>query len=146
MWITITEADVLTVLAGPELSGYRAAAKAVGQDDPVAPTIAQVTQLVRGYVAACASNRLGEIGTIPQELLPAALDILAVRIPQRVGKKPADVRKDAQDDAIKLLEQTAACKFVIESPVIISEQKISSPSPHIAPKCRRFTHRQQEGA
>jgi len=48
-WITITESDLLTAISGDELASFREAALADAQADPVAPTIAQVTDLVRGY-------------------------------------------------------------------------------------------------
>lgn len=63
-WIFLTEADVLTVLSEPELTAYRSKATATGQADPLIPTVAQVTELVRGYVGAHASNRLGPDDTL----------------------------------------------------------------------------------
>lgn len=120
-WITITEDDVLTVLSGAELEGYRAAALADGQVDPVDPTIAQVTDLVRGYVAGNPANTLGATG-IPQKLLPPALDIIAYRIPNRVGQDAGETRKALQDQAIRLLEQVAAGKFGIEEPETASTE------------------------
>src|ERR1700749_3839015 len=98
-WIIPIEADVLTVLSETELATYRAAALAAGQADPLAPTLAQVVDLVRGYVGAYRPNTLGEPGTIPQKLLATALDLVAVRLPQRVGVTPKDVRKTAADQA-----------------------------------------------
>lgn len=145
-WITITDADLLRVLAGPELEGYRAAALATAQPDPVAETIAEVTQLIRGKVAACERNRLGAGNTIPQELKVAALDILAVRIPMRAaGTNPTNSRKEAMEAAMKLLDDTAACKFAIEAPATVSDQVISSPSPTFSARPKHFTREQQEG-
>ena len=51
-WIIPAESDVLTALSETELATYRAAALASGQADPLAPTLAQVVDLVRGYVGA----------------------------------------------------------------------------------------------
>src|ERR1700679_3049211 len=104
-WILPTESDVLTVLSETELATYRAAATASGQADPLAPTLAQVVDLVRGYVGAYKPNTLGLPGTVPQKLLAPALDLVAVRLPQRVGVAPKDVRKNAADQAVRLLEQ-----------------------------------------
>src|SRR5271156_512205 len=106
-WITPAEPDVLTVLSETELATYRAAALASGQADPLPPTLAQVVDLVRGYVGADRPTTLGVSGTIPQKLLAPALDLVAVRLPQRVGVPPKDVRKSAADQAIRLLEQVA---------------------------------------
>ncbi len=98
-WIIPAESDVLTVLSETELATYRAAATASGQADPVAPTLAQVVDLVRGYVGAYKPNTLGLPGTIPQKLLAPALDLVAVRLPQRVGVSPKDVRQMAAGSA-----------------------------------------------
>src|SRR5688572_11984930 len=127
-WIAITEADVLTVLSGPELDGYRNAAKAVGQTDPVAPTIGQVTDRVRGYVGGCKQNTLGLAG-IPQKLLAPALDIIAVRIPKRVNQNPKAGRQSAHDEAVKLLELVAKCMFDIEEPATPTTETSSGQSP-----------------
>jgi hypothetical protein len=144
-WIIPTENDVLTVLSETELATYRAAATATGQADPVAPTLAQVVDLVRGYVGAYRPNTLGAAGTIPQKLLAPALDLVAVRLPQRVGVPPKDVRKAAADQAVRLLEQVAAGTFNIEEPEEVSDETTSAPRPSIAARHRNFNRRTEEG-
>jgi len=143
-WISITEADLLTVMSGPELEGYRAAALADGQTDPVQPVIDQVTDLVRGYVGGCKANTLGATG-IPQKLLAPAVDLIAVRIPGRVGKSPKTGRKDAAEAAIKLLERVAACGFDIEEPATPTTESSSSPSPRIPARQNHFGREAQDG-
>ena len=108
-WINITEADVLTVINSPKLEGIRTAALAEGQPDPVQPAIDQITNMVRGYLGR--RYTLGPIGTISDKVLAAALDIIAVRIPQRVGEDASDGREDLKDDAIKYLEHVANGKM-----------------------------------
>lgn len=147
MWISISESDVLTVLSGPELEAYRNAAKAVGQADPVAPTIAQVTALVRGYVGAWGRNRLGESGTIPEKLLAPALDLIALRLPQRVRVNPNEVRKLNAQAALRLLEQVANGHFDIEEPLSLSDESPSGGAqPTISARPPQFRASQQEGA
>ncbi len=145
-WIIPTESDVLTVLSETELATYRAAATASGQADPLAPTLAQVVDLVRGYVGAYRPNTLGAAGTIPQKLLAPALDLVAVRLPQRVGVSPKDVRQSAASAAIKLLEQVANGVFNIEEPDTASTETTSAPRPTIHARHREFSRRQEEGA
>jgi hypothetical protein len=145
-WIIPTESDVLTVLSETELATYRAAATASGQADPLAPTLAQVVDLVRGYVGAYRPNTLGAAGTIPQKLLAPALDLVAVRLPQRVGVSPKDVRQSAANAAIKLLEQVANGAFNIEEPDDVSTETTSAPRPTITARHRQFSRRQEEGA
>ena len=144
-WISPTENDLLTSLSETELATYRAAALASGQADPVAPTLAQVVDLVRGYVGAYRPNTLGEAGTIPQKLLAPAIDLAAVRLPQRVGVPPKEVRKAAADQAIRLLEQVAAGVFNIEEPDEASTETTSAPSPSVRGHRRRFGYREEEG-
>ena len=144
-WITPAESDVLTVLSETELATYRAAALASGQADPLAPTLAQVVDLVRGYVGAYKPNTLGLPGTIPQKLLAPALDLVAVRLPQRVGVTPKDVRKTAEQQAVRLLEQVAAGVFNIEEPDSPTLETTAAPRPTIEAGHRHFTQRSEEG-
>src|SRR5882762_7704376 len=137
-WIIPVESDVLTVLSETELGTYRAAATAGGQADPLAPTLAQVVDLVRGYVGACKPNTLGLPGTIPQKLLAPALDLLAVRLPQRVGVPPKDVRQMAASRAVRLLEQVAAGVFNVEEPDSATMETTSAPRPSVSANARNF--------
>jgi len=128
-WRIITEADVLTKLSSPELEAFRSAAIAGGQADPITSAIDNVTDLVRGYVASNNKNTLDtSTDTIPERLIPSAVDILVVDIPARAAGTqidPDDVRYKAKVAAIKLLEQVAAGKFSIEDPVSGSESATS---------------------
>src|SRR5271154_252490 len=144
-WITPAESDVLTALSETELATYRAAATASGQADPLAPTLAQVVDLVRGYVGAYKPNTLGLPGTIPQKLLAPALDLIAVRLPQRVGVPPKEVRKAAADQAVRLLEQVAAGVFNIEEPDSATTETTAAPRPTIEARHRHFTRHSEEG-
>src|SRR5271154_3520775 len=144
-WITPAESDVLTALSETELATYRAAATASGQADPVAPTLAQVADLVRGYVGAYKPNTLGLPGTIPQKLLAPALDLVAVRLPQRVGVSPKDVRQAAAIQAVRLLEQVAAGTFNIEEPDSPTTETTEAPRPSINANARDFTRCSEEG-
>src|SRR5262249_19876817 len=142
---TPAESDVLTVLSETELATYRAAATADGQADPLAPTLAQVVDLVRGYVGAWKSNTLGLPGTIPQKLLAPALDLVAVRLPQRVGVAPKEVRRDAAEQAVRLLERVSSGDFNIEEPDDATPEATSAPRPSIRANSRDFNRCTEEG-
>jgi|SRR5579871_1281879 len=144
-WIIPAESDLLTTLSETELAAYRAAALAGGQADPVAPTLAQVVDLVRGYVGAFRPNTLGAAGTIPQKLLAPAIDLAAVRMAQRVGVPPKEVRQAAASAAIRLLERVAAGEFNIEEPDVVSNETPSAPTPTIQARPRRYGWREEEG-
>jgi phage gp36-like protein len=141
-WITITEAHVLTVVNSVELEAIRDAALAALQADPATESISQVTDLVRGYVGV--KNTLGATG-IPQKLLPTALDIIAYRIPNRVGRQLPASKLLLYQDAIKLLESVALGKFDIEEPVTESTEVSSNPSPSIIFNTMTFSRTLQNG-
>lgn len=145
MWIEITENDILTVLAGPELSAYRAAAKANGQEDPVPPSIHSVTQLIRGFVMANKANVLGEGNVIPERLLTVALDILAVRIPGRVGTTPSEVRAENQKTAMRILDRVADGSFDIGETQTPSTEKSHAQSPRINARPPQFKRADEDG-
>ena len=144
-WIALTEADLLTVLSGPELASYRSAALEAGQADPVAPTLTQVIDLVRGYVAASPAGCLGAGETIPQKLRAPALDLLAFRIPNRVGLSAGETRQRLHDQALRLLEQVAAGRYQIEQPAEYAGEAESAPSPLMTARVRQFTRQDQDG-
>lgn len=149
-WRAITEADILQRLSGDELSALRTAALASGQDDPVDAEISAVTDLVRGYVAANSANVLGAAGTIPERLLAAAVDILAVRIPTRAAGTlidPNDTRKNANTAAIRLLEQVALGHFSVDVPATGEEstEASASPRPSVYTRTQRFTPTTMDG-
>lgn len=115
-WRAILESDLKTRLSGAELSGFRAAALGTAQIDPVAPIIEQVTDLIRGYVAACASNGLGADGTIPDELMGPAIDLIVPEMSKRcagVILDPKGLREKAADTAMSILRDVARCDFSI---------------------------------
>lgn len=101
-WINITEADVLGVVNEAYLSTWRETALAVGQGDPMAATINDVVLVVRGH---CASQvTLGPVGTIPEMLKSAALDLIKVRLPRRLNleSSPTDMAiEKSQMDLLK---------------------------------------------
>jgi hypothetical protein len=118
MWLSLTPALILSKLSAPELAAMRTAATGAGQTDPLGEVLAQVTREVRGFVAACADNRLGPEDTIPDELLGAAINRaryeLATRLP--VASLLTDARTEANRDALAILRDTAACRFRIVPP------------------------------
>ena len=118
-WISITSSDVKVKLTGAELAALQSAALASGQSDPLPDIISQVSDEVRGYIAANRSNTLGAAGTIPQKLLSAALSIIRYRLATRLPVKSllTEDRVKENEQAIRLLEQVAADKFAIEDPV-----------------------------
>jgi hypothetical protein len=146
MWNAIQESDLLTVLAGPELSAYRSAALAANQPDPVAAQVANVTNLVRGYIAGWLANTLGPEGTIPDKLLSTALDILVVKIPSRCGGVvPSPVRAEALDSAMALLKDVAAGRFKLEVPApgTATTEQIATVAPTISSRDGRQLRRRE---
>lgn len=142
-WRAITEADVLTQISGAELEAIRAAALADDQDDPVAPTITQVTMEVRGYVAGCTENQLDADETkIPEELVGHAVALFVEKFigrPAGLSIDPAGVRERAVARAHSVLRDVSKCDFKIVQPETPTTEEISSPGPKFGTRRpRRF--------
>ncbi len=146
MWLAITEAHLLSRLSGTELTKLRSAALGNGQADPVQPVIDEVSAYVRGFVGR--RYPLGEAGTIPQELLRAALALIVVELMSRVAgvvTDPKGERKSAADKAEELLQAVADGRFAVEAPVTQTTATISNPSPNVPDRPLRFSSGEQEG-
>lgn len=130
MWIEVTEAQVIAKLSGPEISAMKTAALQAAQANPLTEVIAQVVLEIRGYVAACPRNKLGDGSTIPDELLGAAVSRirfeLATRLP--VASLLTEDRRSANKDALRLFEQVAACKFLLVQPETADADQPAGPA------------------
>lgn len=129
-WIPLTETEVITKLSGPEIAAMKTAALAPGQPNPLPDVITQVIKEIRGYVAACERNQLGDGETIPDELKGVAISRirfeLATRLP--VASLLTDDRRKANDNAIRLLENVAGCKFLIVQPSLPAVDQAGGPA------------------
>ncbi len=126
-WRALTEADLNSALSGPELASYRALATGAGMADPVQPALDRTTTEVRGYVAGCERNALGEEGTIPLECLGAACDLAAWYIISGLPINDAsivDTRKERKVDAIRFLDRVSKCSVKIAQPITESDEII----------------------
>ena len=144
-WIEIIEADLLTVLSGPELSSFRSAALAGGQPDPIAPTVEQVVSLVRGHVAGWRGNTLGEGGTIPEKLKAPSLDVIAYRVASRVNMSAGRTRQALHDQALRLFEWVSQGRFDIEEPAVATTESSGASSPRMIDRTRQYSREAQEG-
>jgi hypothetical protein len=125
-WAAITEADVLTVMSAAELATIRATSLQGGQVDPLQPTIDDVTSLVRAYIGT--ASTLGATGTIPSGVKIPALDIIAYRLPMRVGGKGiTEARQKAHDRAVSYLEDVSKLKIRFEDDSDARLTIVSSP-------------------
>lgn len=148
-WQTITETDVRDRLSGPELAAYKSAALAIGQTNPLPGIIAQTVDEVRGYIAAAGTVSLGEGSTVPSKLVSTTVAIVRWRLITRLPLNSAamlETRKQEYQDALRLLEQTASGKFLVEEPTTAAAEQISVPGPRWSAHDRRFTRSTQDGA
>lgn len=146
-WVTLVVGDVKAKLAGAEVTALQTAALAAGQSDPVVEIIAEVTNEVRGYVAACARNTLGSGATIPDKLKSAALAMIRYRSATRLPVKSflTEERVNENKAALRLLEQVAACQFAIDEPTTASSEVISMPTPSISGNSPTVTRTTTDG-
>lgn len=120
-WTTLSTDDIKGRLTGAEFTALTTVARSSGQsaDDIIAQALDDTTRRVRGYVAACAHNTLGETGTIPDELKSAALALVRefffTRLP---GMKSLndETRQKELERAVQELRDTAKCQFAIVPP------------------------------
>jgi hypothetical protein len=150
MWITITSTALQTRLAKPELDALGTAAVQSGQttETLVAEAIAQVTAEVRGYVAACSRNTLGETGTIPDELESAALALIRRHLFTRLpGMKRLydEIRTKETEDALQRLRDTALCRFAIVPPATPADDadQAAGPASQLIASTTRVSSREQ---
>lgn len=118
MWRAITETDVETVLAGPELEAIRSAAGAADGDDAdmLPAIIATVTDEVRAHIEDCAENRLGAAGTVPERVIHHALAIIRNRLLSRLGMEAGESRNVEYRDAVAFFRRVSECQVKIEQP------------------------------
>lgn len=151
-WIALTEALIANRFSGPELTAVKTAALGAGQSGAalLADCISAVVREVRGYVAACATNTLGEGMTIPAELEHAALALLrqrlANRLPGMARLMNDEARRAEYDDAVRLLRDVAACNFAIVGPTEVApEQPALGGTPRITERPLNFRRSDGDG-
>ena len=146
-WNIITTDDIKARLAGAELNALQTAALADGQVDPTPEIVAQAIDEVRGYVAA-GGFTLGAEGTIPGKLKGATLNLIRYRLCSRlpVASLLTEARIKEYEDALRLLEQVAAKKFMVEEPTVAADEQAGASSPRFNnSKVLVYTPENQEG-
>lgn len=117
-WITLTTADIDDYLVGAQVGALRTAALSAGQSDPVAEAIADITAEIRNYIRSCPINVLSLTpGTIPPELKRHACALIIEAAQPRLKLKLSDDQRTAAENARKLLQQVAACRYAVAAPV-----------------------------
>lgn len=141
-WTVLAESHLLESINDAELQKYRTAYTQVGQPDPVAGTLSNVSNLVRGYVNQV--NDLEATG-IPPSLVAAAVDICIYRLAKRVSDKLGEQKKAAYDEAMELLDMVAQGKFAVEDADTVSEGPEVSPIEIVSAPTRKTTRTKLEG-
>lgn len=118
-WTTLDATAIRTRLTDLERGAF-AGSEGLNEAgyDPLPEIIATVTDLVRGYVAGCASNPMGPAGTIPARLESAAASIVRYQLLTRLPvNAPAfmEQRRKEYEDAIALLKDVASGKFAVDA-------------------------------
>ena len=146
MWRQITEADLLKQISGAELDALRGVVLG-DQDDPVQPSIDDVTAEVRGYVAANSKNDLDvDSSKLPDRLIAASVSLIIIQIMTRAGGTmidPEGARQKRADEARRLLRDVASGNFSITDPVTGIESN-EMPVPVYKPRRQRTTTRAQQ--
>jgi len=148
-WITLTDEDLASTLAGPEITQIRAAALKLDQPDPIEQALQESIDYVRGFIAACPQNTMGEAGTIPERLKYCTLDVAAHKTLSRVLISPNKARHARYEDALRTLKEVANCKFLPEDPTPATtdsaEEATTFSPPSIQSPQARFRRSDQDG-
>jgi len=112
-WIAFTAADVAKRLNSTEVAAMRPLG-----NDPLPDIVTQVIREVRSRVRAFQTNKLGAEGTIPDELLLAAINRaryeLITVLP--VATLMTEDRRQTNKDALAALDRVADGRMLIEQP------------------------------
>lgn len=142
-WTTITPEDIYALDVAPLIEAARTAVLDEGQPDPLPPTIADVTGLVRGYVAG-GGYLLAAGETVPNRLKTAALDIATYRILARI-RRAGRRWKERHDAAMGILRDVQAGEFDLPLP-LEPEGASGRPMPAlIGGRTNQFTRQSQDG-
>jgi phage gp36-like protein len=129
-WTALTADDIKTRMNEAELDQLQNSSLADGQADPLPDVLLQVTDEVRGYIAA--RSPLGPAGTLPPQVRGAAISIVRWRLAGRlsVGGSgnllQSETRRKEYEDALALLRDIAGGKFAVEVPDITGPETIST--------------------
>jgi hypothetical protein len=118
-WNSLNADDLKSALTQPEIDLFEQGASDSSSSARLDAIVGWVVDMVRGKVAACAKNRdaMGPNGTIPAELYG---DAIAIARFQLLTSFPAgkmfidDARMRAYTDALKHLDDAAACTLSVE--------------------------------
>jgi hypothetical protein len=118
-WNSLNADDLKSALTQPEIDLFEQGASESSSPARLDDIVGWVVDQVRGKVAACAKNRdaMGPNGSIPAELYG---DAIAIARFQLLTSFPAgkmfidDARMRAYTDALKHLDDAAACTLAVE--------------------------------
>ena len=141
-WVTLAASDVQAAISVNEYTVYRRDSIQAGQADPITQLLTDVTNLVRGFAGRCVA--LGPVGTIPEKLKNAAVDIVIYRLETRMKREPIAARTAAYEGAMELLHLVGNREFDLEEPLIVTENSVA-PQSRITSRTRYFTSDTQDG-
>jgi hypothetical protein len=118
-WTALSPVDLLSAITQPERDLFGAGDSAATSPDRLTAIVNWVVSQVRGKVAASEANKnvMGADGTIPAELYGDAIAICRFQLLTSfpAGRSFLDEgRMQAYRDALKHLDDAAACKIAIE--------------------------------
>lgn len=116
-WVTITEADLATVLDGDELRTYRQRATSPKGVDPVASLIENAVQEARDRIRANQDNKVLAAGsTVPPGMVARVLIIIRQRVLTICKVKVGEDRLKEYESAEAYFRDVAAGRVVVPTP------------------------------
>jgi hypothetical protein len=101
-------------MSAAEIDGMMGKVLGEGQD-AIAQALSRVVVQVRGFCRT-AGVEMGAAGTIPEELIPAAMDVAAPDVLMRLNMEVKQDRRSRRENAIDLFKSVATRDFTILGP------------------------------
>lgn len=147
MWRKPTETDLTAALSIDERRFYLERF-AVDADAIVPAVIARAVDRCWGYLRRSGVT-LGEAGTLPPEVMPAAMDIACHNLIVRINLTPSEARQRLYEDAVAYLEGVAKGETSVEPGAEAPADQYTGPNPvferRAARPRRMFTRRSADG-
>jgi len=135
--------DLQLCLMADEVEGFQTASVSSGQD-VVADAVAEAVGIFRAALRT-AGAALGAAGTLPDELVGAAMDRAALKFLSRVGGAVSETRKTLYRDSEAIRRDVAAGKLICAAPDEADDAAAATLAPSIAARTPTIDRAHQEG-
>lgn len=142
-WRAPTTSDLKLSISETELEAYSAAATQSGET--AEGLLARGANMVRGYLRANQSVKLGPAGTIPESMMAPLADYLCIDVVKRLPVGLSQERREARRDAVTLFKDARKGDFTVESYGAPDEQSSAGACELASSSAQRLTPKELAG-